>query len=280
MQDSLSISEPIYIFKDSTISQDADMDYGFIEYTSQTLNQCLPQPVLEPSLLKQKTYYIEKTMQLHPREANTNTFDWVFFIVVIFFAILAIGFKYFRIRCIDIIHSMLSIKSFETLSKSSNPLVIPSSLLLPPILSLLIFSAITYFFPNELNQFGYTKIYLIILVVTFIYFLIKILLVKFFGLLFRCTQQVNTYITNQLIYMTLNSLLIILPTFASIFAIGQTRLTLLIITLSIFALITLIRFLRGIYIIIKFPKFFNIYLFSYLCTLEILPLLLILRWIF
>ena len=291
MQDSLSISalpkkanldtvNPIYIFKDSTVlSADADMDYGFMEYTTQTLNEFLPQPVLEESLLKDKTYYLHKPLKLHEKEAPQYTQTWTFSIVVLFFAVLAIWVKFFRNRFLDIIHSCLSLKSFEMLTKSSNPLVVSSSLLFFPICSLLVYSAAIYWFPQEINQFGRLKFYAVTLGIVIVFFLVKILLIKFFGLLFRSKQQVNAYITNILVYMSFNSILIILPVFASLFTSEYYKFTLLIISLSIFELFTLIRALRGLFIIIKVPKFFNVYLFCYLCTLEILPLLLVYRLI-
>ncbi len=291
MQDSLSISalpkkvnldtvNPIYIFKDSTVlSADADMDYGFMEYTTQTLNEFLPQPVLEESLLKDKTYYLHKPLKLHEKEAPQYTQTWTFSIVVLFFAVLAIWVKFFRNRFLDIIHSCLSLKSFEMLTKSSNPLVVSSSLLFFPICSLLVYSATIYWFPQEINQLGRLKFYAVTLGIVIVFFLVKILLIKFFGLLFRSKQQVNAYITNILVYMSFNSILIILPVFASLFTSEYYKFTLLIISLSIFALFTLIRALRGLFIIIKVPKFFNVYLFCYLCTLEILPLLLVYRLI-
>lgn len=291
MQDTISISahstktelktmNPIYIFKDSTVvSSDADMDYGFMEYTSQTLNEVLPQPVLEESLLKEKTYHLHKPLQLHERPLTQSSQTWTFSIVVFFFALLAIGFKFFRLRCFEIIHSCLSLKSFEILNKSSNPLVLISSFLFFPIISLLAYSATEFWFTEEINQFGHIKFYLFSLAGIFVFFVVKTLLIKFFGLLFRCNNQVNTYITNLLVYMSFSSILLVLPIFASMFTTEQYKFTLLIISLSLFAFVTILRALRGLYIIIKFPKFFHFYLFSYLCTLEILPLLLIYRLI-
>jgi hypothetical protein len=292
MKDSLSVSaslintesktvNPIYIFKDSTVAGlDADMDYGFMEYTTQTLEESLSELILEESLLKEKTYQLQKPLKLHEKQPLEYTPNWTFSIIIVFFALLAIGFKFFRVRSLEIVHSALSLKSFEILNKSSNPLVLVSSFLFFPIISLLAYSIFTYWFTTEISQFGYVKFYLLLLLSIFIFFVAKTLLIKFFGLLFRCNQQVNFYITNLLVYMSFSSILLVLPIFASLFATNDYKLTLLIISLILFALFTIIRVLRGFYIIIKFPKFFHIYLFSYLCTLEILPLLFIYRLIF
>ncbi len=292
MQDSLSISTfstkvdldtatPLYIYKDTTVaSADADMDYGFMEYTSQTLKDVLPTPVFEESLLKEKTYILKKPLTLHKLQPAQYTQTWTFSIIVLFFIVLSIGFKFFRNRCLDIIHSALSLKSFEILNKTTNPLVLVSAFLFFPIVALLSYSAIAYWFASEINLFGNIKFYLFSLVAIFVIIIVKILLVKFFGLLFRCNTQANAYINNLLVYMSFDSLLLILPIFASMFTYESYRFILLIISLSLFVLLSVIRAIRGLYIIIKFPKFFHIYLFSYLCTLEILPLLLVYRWIF
>jgi hypothetical protein len=292
MQDSLSISAspkkveldtvyPIYIFKDSTVAcSDADMDYGFMEYTTQTLNKVLPKPILEESLLQEKTYYLQKPLKLHQKTDLQYTQTWTFSIIVLFFLVLAIGFRFFRLRSFEIIHASLSLKSFEVLNKSTNPLVLIASFLFFPITALLLYSALINWFSIEIEQFGHIKSYLFLLVAIVVFIIVKILLIKFFGLLFRCNHQVNTYINNLLVYMGFNSVLIILPVFVSLFTSESYRLILLIISFSLFALISVIRAFRGLYIIIKFHKFFNIYLFSYLCTLEILPLLLVYRWIF
>ncbi|MBO7276600.1 MAG: DUF4271 domain-containing protein [Bacteroidales bacterium] len=292
MQDSLSISvkpvqtkldtlTPLYIFKDSTVANaDTDMDYGFMEYTTQTLGQYLPEPVLEESLLKEKTYYITKPLKLHEREVQNSSQNWTFSILILFFAVIAIGFKFFKKRCVDIVHSCLSLKSFEILTKTSNPLVLISSFLIIPILGLLAYAVASHWFVAELNQIGELKFYCFSLLAILLFFFIKILLIKFCGLLFRCNQQVNMYITNLFVYLGFASVLMFLPVFASLFALDSYKLILMIISASIFVLITIIRALRGLYIIIKFPKFFNVYLFCYLCTLEIVPLLFLYRSIF
>jgi hypothetical protein len=292
MQDSLSIStfatkveldtvNPIYIYKDTTVaSADADMDYGFIEFTSQTLREVLPKPVFEESLLKEKTFVLQKPLTLHEIPPIQDTQTWTFSIVILFFFLLAIGFKFFRNRCLDIIHATLSLKSFEIINKSSNPLILVSAFLFLPIISLLSYSSVAYWFPSEINQFGHIKFYLFSLGAIFIFFVLKMLLIKFFGLLFRCKDQADAYIKNILVFMGFNSILLVLPIFASLFTFDYYKLSLLIVSLSLFALMSIIRTLRGLYIIIKFPKFFHFYLFSYLCTLEILPLLLVYRWIF
>ena len=292
MQDSLSISTistkadsiavtPLYIYKDTTVaSADADMDYGFIEYTSHTLKDVLPTPIFEESLLKEKTYILKKPLTLHKIQPIQYTQTWTFSIIILFFIILSIGFKFFRSRCLDIIHSSLSLKSFEILNKTPNPLVLVSAFLFFPIVALLSYSAITYWLPLEINHFGHIKFYLFSIVAIFVFLIVKIFLIKFFGLLFRCNTQANAYINNLLVYMSFSSLLLILPIFASLFTHESYKLILLIISLSLFVLMSIIRAFRGLYIIIKFPKFFHIYLFSYLCTLEILPLLLVYRWIF
>lgn len=292
MQDTISISathqqanldtlKPIYIFKDSTVlGADADMDYGFVEYTAQTLKDYLSEPILEESLLKEKTYYLSKPLKLHEKQASDLSQTWLFSIIVFFFLFLAIGVKLFRKKCLDIIHSTLSLKSFEILLKSSNPLVLLSSFLFVPLLGLLIYSASTYWLDTTLNQIGYIKFYLLSLAAIFAFFFVKIVLIKFFGFLFRCNNQVNAYITNILVYMSLSSILLILPVFASLFTTDSHKFILLIISIFIFLIITFTRTLRGLYMIIKLPKFFNIYLFCYLCTLEIAPLLLLYRSIF
>lgn len=292
MQDSLSIStfstkveldtvSPIYIYKDTTVANaDADMDYGFMEYTSQTLKDVLPKPVFEESLLKEKTFVLHKPLTLHKIQPTQYTQTWTFSIIIIFFIFLSIGFKFFRNKSLDIIHSALSLKSFEILNKLTNPLVLVAAFLFIPIASLLAYCAFTYWFPPEINQFGHIKFYLFSLVAVFVFFVVKILLIKFFGLLFRCNTQANAYVNNILVYMGFNSILLILPIFATLFTEDSYKFILLIVSLSLFALMSIIRTVRGLFIIIKFPKFFHFYLFSYLCTLEILPLLLIYRWIF
>ena len=100
MQDSLSIStfstkveldtvSPIYIYKDTTVANaDADMDYGFMEYTSQTLKDVLPKPVFEESLLKEKTFVLHKPLTLHKIQPTQYTQTWTFSIIIIFFILL------------------------------------------------------------------------------------------------------------------------------------------------------------------------------------------------
>lgn len=121
---------------------------------------------------------------------------------------------------------------------------------------------------------GFT-FYMLIGVVFFIYWISKVAAIRFLGRVFRTYHATDEYLLNILIFNFLTGI-IMLP-FLVIIVYLKSLLFLYILS-GIIAFLFLFRFVRGFLIGISFSKFSYLFLFVYLCSLEILPLIVLLKF--
>ncbi len=273
---------PLYLFRDSTLSEsDSVQSPAFQEYVIQILTDSLPVLEPQPSLLKEKTYVSHPQMPLKPLAKKENQ-DWEFVSLFLVLALLAVFFKFFPHGIFEIIRSCFSTKNFEIMTKSGNPLLFPTACLFFPIAALLAFCTCEYFeIPlNDFLQMNNIQIILLFLLSIFAFIGIKQLLVLFFGSFFRCKNIAKGYVFNQISYLFLDTIVLFLPVALSIFTPQHSRLPFILVSLGLFALLSIARVSRGLFWVFNTSKFSRIYLFCYLCTVEFVPLLFVLKVLF
>ncbi len=114
------------------------------------------------------------------------------------------------------------------------------------------------------------KLYLIIMASISGYWLLKVVAIKILGAVFKTAQTTSSYLTNSLIISFLASLCL-LPML--IFIVYLKSGILLYFAIALFGIFFVFRFLRGFLVGISLTRFSYLYLFVYLCILEILPLI-------
>ena len=103
---------------------------------------------------------------------------------------------------------------------------------------------------------------------------VKVALVQLLGMVFKTRETTYNYLLNLLIFALLSApvMLVVL-----VFILYLKTPVLLYICMIIFMLLLIFRFVRGFFIGITLTKFSYLFLFVYLCSLEILPLLVIVK---
>ncbi|MEI6455584.1 MAG: DUF4271 domain-containing protein [bacterium] len=117
-------------------------------------------------------------------------------------------------------------------------------------------------------------VYIIITGALVVFWLLKTWMIRFLGSVFKTPSTTYYYQINLVIFAALQGL-VILPLLVCV--IYLKSLPLLIICLAISALLFLFRFLKGFFIGLTLTKFSYLFLFVYLCSLEILPLLILIK---
>lgn len=107
-----------------------------------------------------------------------------------------------------------------------------------------------------------------------LFWTLKILLMKFLGGVFRTGQATDDYLMNNLLFNFLIGI-VLLPLL--VFVIYLKSVLLLKISLIITLLLFTLAFVRGFLIGISLSRFSYLFLFVYLCSLEILPLLVLMK---
>lgn len=290
MKDSLSVHLPVkdtlfiplYIRKDTSFSVKADSTANFRDYVTDILNDSFPVMEYRPSLFVNKTYIYDRQMKMQPVNHNQASHGWAFIVLFFVLSVMAIVMKLFNYRYFEILRSCFSNKFFEVFLKYNNNFVLYITLLALPVISLLLYAVASYF---ELDRnFGYKLegyiLYAIAFAVVSSYIAIKILLIKFLGSLFRNKEITRYYITNQLSFLCLDALILYLPTALALFVNDYIQYYFVVAASSIFVLLSVIRAVRGLYLIINLFRFSSVYLFCYLCIVEFLPLFILVKVLF
>lgn len=240
--------------------------FGFKDYVIQTLNETLPSIIERESLFKQKSY-VGKELKIIDRQ-NHQTEGWVYgiiFTVIIAYLLLT---KLFLKKTNQIFNGILS-----------HSILLPISLtLFSSTIAILIYAAISYFdfFPIIPIQ-SHFLIFLSLFTISTIFFLIRYILIYFFGLLFKTKDVCFKYNSNQIGFYFINVLILMPIAFLFYYLPISTNNILLIIILVAASILLVIRVIRGLIIVLNQAKFYKFYLFFYLCTLEFLPILIIIK---
>ena len=140
---------------------------------------------------------------------------------------------------------------------------------------LLIYQVYDLMVDEKYSEFLMGSVVYILIVFSFILFwAAKISLMKFLGMIFRTGQSTSEYLMNIMLFNFLTGI-ILLP--LMVLVVYMKSVFFLQISLVIAILVILMTFLRGIIIGISLTKFSYVYLFVYLCSLEILPYIILIK---
>jgi hypothetical protein len=120
-------------------------------------------------------------------------------------------------------------------------------------------------------------VFVIIAIALVGFWIVKTGLIQFLAYIFRTRQTTREYILNIIIFNIITGIFL-LPLL--VFVVYQKSLVFLWACIIIFTLFFVFRFSRGFLIGISNTKFSYLFLFVYLCTLELLPLVILTKLIF
>jgi hypothetical protein len=141
-------------------------------------------------------------------------------------------------------------------------------------LSLLLYKVAVILSPELLQQVHGIMLFLAIFVVCMALYLLKTATVTLIGNVFKTTRNAHEYLVNNMIFNIVTGLLL-LP--AVTFSIYIDKSVYLWIAISVVSILLIYRFIRSFMIGLSNTQYSIFYLFLYLCTLEILPLILLLK---
>jgi hypothetical protein len=102
----------------------------------------------------------------------------------------------------------------------------------------------------------------------------KVTLVQFLGVIFKTRETTGNYLLNLLIFALLSGPVLLV---ALVLIIYLKSILILKISLVLFIVLMVFRLMRGFFIGMALRKFSYLFLFVYLCSLEILPLLVLVK---
>lgn len=205
---------------------------------------------------------------------GAGSFDWlslVFLGIVIYLIIVRFLFNF---HFSEAFKGLLKIESldqvsFEKLSQNTGYILAP--------ISSVVYAYYVYFFINpEYLRLDLDSLFLVFAFIISIIFVLKIFVERILSLIFSSTKTYQSYFSDHL-YMIGISGLIQLP-FIVIYVYSQIAFFLWL-SLGILVLFWLFRLFRGVIIGYNQSRFSKSYIFLYLCSLEILPILWACKWL-
>lgn len=217
-----------------------------------------------------------------PRAIESN--DWIVFFLLFLLGILAWVKKRYPRRTQRLVKSFVSVSFVKKLKKEeyfvSHVSTIVFSFVFVSICSLFLWKLVSAD-PGTLkwitNLIPFKKFtYLAIFVLVSIVFLLKIFLIKFINFFLRGNEFLEEYLGNYLVISFFVGILLFLPVMGYIFSntlIKDVSFWMAILVLAFFVVYLVVR---GIFVAIN-HKVSIFYIILYFCTLEILPVLLMVK---
>jgi hypothetical protein len=217
-----------------------------------------------------------KNIAIEPKQRYEISNDWLLglflFITLLFLWVKIFYKKYYTLLFSSLLSYQLSIK----LLREKNIMIKRISFVLNFIYVIVLSAFILRILEQyhiKIFRFNTFETLLIIINVVIIISVARILLLKLVGFIFNSMQIFNEYIHNNYIINKNLGLFLFPLLIAQIYISEKLKFTFLIAGISLILISYIIRLYRGFQIIIK-KDIFLFYLILYLCTLEILPLLL------
>lgn len=133
--------------------------------------------------------------------------------------------------------------------------------------------------PEVFTGVGSLDQFLLIFAIIFLVYFVKFGIHLLSGVLFQITEAMVIYIVNISVTNLVCGILLFFTTLLLLYAPWHEQTLLLNISIGILILFILLRYVRGLLQTIQFFKFNYLYLILYLCTLEIAPWFLIIKYI-
>ncbi|MBN8701716.1 MAG: DUF4271 domain-containing protein [Bacteroidetes bacterium] len=232
------------------------------------------------------SFNLFKNHELQPKSTKPsihyfNNITWLGWILILCYALFILVRKNYRKRLTGLLESFLSNRNTEGATRKDNPianrLTIVLSVLFLTLMSLFCLQVNTnfHFFDSYigLTPHNYFRIFTFV----FIFYAIKIAVISLIGNTFSATAQTNHHISSVVLY---NSILtfFIFPIIAIIqftpFVSSDKLFVTSFFLLLLFNAYKLFRMFESGFSQLRVGKF---YLFLYLCTLEILPLVVLIK---
>jgi hypothetical protein len=216
---------------------------------------------------------MESVLTPHPFQSYQP--DWILGILLLCFAMVAWSQYFYRNRLKQILTAPFLKRYMSILLREGNlfsdRISVPLGLIYFLTVPLLAYEthSLLNIVPVRLNSF---LLFLILCIALGIYWIAKYILMKLLGRIFRTYQTTREYLLNILVINFITGIAL-LPFLTLIVYLKSPFL--LYISLAIFGISFLFRFVRGFLIGISLKKFSYLFLFVYLCSLEILPLIIL-----
>jgi hypothetical protein len=216
-----------------------------------------------------------------PRQLQDSNPDWLFLVLIIVLGVLTYLRVFYRKNFFQVIAACFNNNLTNQIVRDENLLMQRASVMLNVTFSIIVASfiylvSIHYDWSLDGIGTGFIRFVFLALLVSAA-FTLKFLVLRLCAFLFNLGREMSTYIFN--IFIINNLLGIALVPIVALILFGNilNSSILIILAVCIIGIAYLYRIGRGILIATGYPGFSPVYLFLYLCALEIAPLLVLVK---
>lgn len=238
-----------------------------------------PQAAATPTLRRSLFTHHELPVRSHREKSiqHQGTPGWYLAVVVLSVFLVCNYIRRKQINMIDLLQSAIDHRALDRLLRDAN-LTHPSSLAPIALIMLIPLSLVGHysFMPHSSIMLTDMLHYALLLVGCYVLYFIRNSTIRLLGNAFGNSESVNVYLSSNYIYHLLYAVVGAAMSFFVCYT-GNMGDTFLYILLGLIGLLASVRFLRGMQIILTLSKTSKFYLFYYLCTFEIVPIVFIVK---
>lgn len=205
---------------------------------------------------------------------NAQTLDWMFFVIVGLLALISVYINHIRFNMKDIFLSLFNLRAQGRVERENNVKIrnlVPMTGIYLASLAALVYQIAT----SQMNvrlTVSPPLFYAALTAGFILYVLLRGALIRLIGNIFGDNSSVLLYLTSNHLFYFVGGM-VLTPLLLFVFFAGNSSETTLYIAAIFAALLLVVRFIRGIQLILTNSKTSKLYLFYYLCILEIVPIL-------
>lgn len=207
--------------------------------------------------------------------------DWINLTFILIFALIVLDKLLFQKRFFLLTKTIFSKKYFSVYTKDSPLIASTFNLIFLPIniltISLSLFFLTEFYYPNLFKEYNFYT-YLFFVLGLLLFFILKVILRFIVNIILSITKKARKFSFIKLSFRNLISLVLLPFLLLHQYSILDEQLTITLL-LSIFITITAFQYLYSGYLIIADKHHSLFYIILYLCTLEIIPIVIYIKLI-
>lgn len=205
---------------------------------------------------------------------NSQNIDWMFFVIMALLSLMSIYINHIRFNLKDIFSSLFNQRVQGRVERENN-VKIRNLIPMTGIYLAAIAAVVTRLTTSQLSMrltVPEPLFYAALVGILIILLLFKGALIRLIGNVFNDSNSTLLYLTSGHLFYFVGGM-ILTPLLLFVYFADNAQINYLIIAAIVIAIVLIFRFIRGIQLILTNSKSSKLYLFYYLCILEIAPIL-------
>ena len=229
--------------------------------------------IFTPHLLKPKKIEVQPKIEVQQ--------NWMVLVIVLVLFLVGILRVFYQKKFTLFINAFISRRFSNQIIREENALTQSTSIVLSTVFFIsisLFFYLVSGYFHQKIIGYSDWQNFLVILLATISFYFLKLLVNKAGGYIFKTYKETDEYIFNQFLVLQILGLMLIIWCILLKFSTNVNKEIIIYAGFATLILGFVVRMIKS-FGIVNMNSYSPVYIFLYLCTLEILPLIIIVKLI-